>query len=295
MSYVKRLLRPRGLALSLSTILVALLFVAVGNIEMASAQGAKGAKGAAPAVKKAAPAGKKAAPAGKKAAPAAKKQPASTWVKICNKPKEGQPKGCITRSDIIEHEVMQVYGIVGVEAVEGKAEKTLIATLPYAVITPRKVINPKTKKEVTIPATLQFTWNIGAPVKAKIDSGKELTLKLLYCYRIGCVASMKINDAVIAELKKGKTISIIGQTFGRGGSGGRQIPLPVSLSGFGKALDGAPVDNKKYETFWNREITRRKLSQLSMQNKMLKEMQDKRRAAKAKAGKAKKAPVPKKK
>lgn len=281
MSYAKRLLKPRSLALSLSGLFTALLMIAAGNIAPASAQGAKGAKGAAPAAKK--------------AAPASKKQAASTWVKICNKPKKGQPKGCITRSDIIEHEVMQVYGIVGIETIEGAKEKTLITTLPYAVITPRKVINPKTKKEVTIPATLQFTWNIGAPVKAKIDDKKELNLKLLYCYRIGCVASLKIDDAVLGLLKKGKTISIIGQTFGRGGSGGRQIPLPVSLVGFSKALDGAPVDNKKYETFWNREITRRKLSQLNMQNKMLKEMQEKRKAAQAKAAAAKGAPKPKKK
>lgn len=216
------------------------------------------------------------------------KQPPSTWVKICNHPKDGQKKGCITRSDIIEHEVMQVYGIVGVESVEGEAKTSLIATLPYAVITPRKVKNPKTNEEVTVPATLQFTWNVSGTVRAKIDDSSEIKMKMLYCYRVGCVASADIGADIVGKLKKGKEIAVIGQTFGRGGTAGRDIPLPVSLNGFAAAFDGQPVDNKKYETFWGREIARRNLAKLDMQNKMLKKLQEQQQAEKGKAANEKK-------
>lgn len=271
MSYAKRHLGGKGVLSLVSGMFAALLIVAIGaSSDLAFAQDAQQSAG-----------GK----ASKQAPAEAKKQAPSTWVKICNQPKEGQPKGCITRSDIIEHEVMQVYGIVGIETVEGRTEKSLIATLPYAVITPRKVKNPKTNEEVTIPATLQFTWSTSSDVKAKIDDGGDLSLKMLYCYRVGCVASVKIGDDVIAKMKSGNNITIIGKTFGRGEGGGRTIPLPVSLNGFTKAIDGEPVDNKKYETFWGREIARRKLAQLDMQNKMIKEMQEKQKAAKAKAEK----------
>lgn len=273
MSYAKRLFMGRGQASVVGGMLAALLTVSVAfSVSDAQAQGKQ-------------PAGAKTNP--KKGKPA---KPRSTWVKICSVPKKGQTKGCITRSDIVEHEVMQVYGILGIETIEGKKEKKLIATLPYSVIVPRKVKDPKTKKDVTIPASLPLAWNIGSSVKVKIDKGNAFEMNFYYCHRVGCVAWVNITDQFVAKLKKGKGMVIMGPIYSGLDSKPREFPLPISLSGFGAAYDGVPVDNKKYELFWNREIGLRRLAQHNRQNKFLKKIQEQQKAAKAKAGKNKKKP-----
>lgn len=211
---------------------------------------------------------------------AAKKAPTPSWVKLCRTPKEGKSKVCLTRSESIEYEVLQLYGIAAIQTVEGKKEKSLIITLPYSLFMTRKVKDPKTNKEVTVPATVQFTWDIEKPIGAKVDEGKAIGLKLYYCHRVGCVAQANVPDSFIEEMKKGKNVSIIGQTYGPGGAKGTQVPINVSLKGFGAALSGPAVDNKKYQKYWNREIEKLYLQKLNNQNRMIRSQIEKQKKKK---------------
>lgn len=68
-------------------------------------------------------------------------------------------------------------------------------------------------------------------VTMRIDDGKPYVFKVRYCTNDGCVAFLKVDNALVAAMDKGKQI-----TFSMKSAVGQNVNLVLSLSGFGKAL-----------------------------------------------------------
>ena len=79
-------------------------------------------------------------------------------------------------------------------------------------------------------------------VQAKVDEDKDiLKLPFTVCHQGGCAAEGPATPEFIAKLKAGKQLMVAAVNVG-----GTPLGFPVPLNGFGPALDGPPMDSKKY-------------------------------------------------
>ena len=92
--------------------------------------------------------------------------------------------------------------------------------------------------QVTVPIGRLIPPGIGL----QIDTGKTQKIDYMMCFPDRCVAEVLLNDALIASLKKGTTMTLTSVNFQN-----RQNPVKVSLQGFSAAFDGPAVTNSDLE------------------------------------------------
>jgi invasion protein IalB len=177
----------------------------------------KAAKPAAPA--KPAPAAQ--APAAAAAAPAQNGQQPnlmySPWIKICNKASDKNAKTiCVTAKDGRLENGMPVTAVALIEP-EGEARKLL---------------------RVTVPLGMQLQHG----TRLIIDQDNPSTAPYFMCFPNGCMADYQADDALVAKLKKGHTITVQAINMQ-----GQQVSLPLPLADFAKAHDGPATDPKVFE------------------------------------------------
>jgi invasion protein IalB len=181
----------------------------------------KAAKPAAPA--KPAPAAQAPAPAANHAAAAPGQngqQPNlmySPWIKICNKANDKNAKTiCVTAKDGRLENGMPVTAVALIEP-EGETRKLL---------------------RVTVPLGMQLQHG----TRLIIDQDNPSTAPYFMCFPNGCMADYQADDALVAKLKKGHTITVQAINMQ-----GQQVSLPLPLADFAKAHDGPATDPKVFE------------------------------------------------
>ena len=150
-----------------------------------------------------------AAPSG--AAPAAGQRPQAVpaeWFKVCST--QGENEICNTQYTLIA-DTRQLITAVNLINVTGKVnQKVLQAVVPTGRVIP-------------------------AGVQIKVDDKAPQTLNYSVCFQDRCIAEAELTDAMVASMKAGKQMNVTSINFQR-----QANPVPITLSGFTDAYDGAP-------------------------------------------------------
>jgi len=191
----------------------------------------------------------KKAPAKKEAAPAAAAAPAQPaaeqvmWVKLCEKaPVMTQKDGkdvredksiCLTHHERLDGNTGMVLVSAAIRQVEGQDKQHLMVMVPLGM-----ALQPGLRASVYS----KELWD-KAQKNEKVDDAnlKPEQLKFTLCHPAGCTAEIELTKEFIDKLKTNAGLMI----FSINGSG-QVIAFPVPLTGFAKALDGAPADNQAY-------------------------------------------------
>jgi invasion protein IalB len=79
-------------------------------------------------------------------------------------------------------------------------------------------------------------------VQAKVDEQTDLIkFPFTLCHPAGCTGETEATPELLAKLKSGKELMVAAMNVS-----GTPLGFPVPLTGFGPALDGAPLDSQKY-------------------------------------------------
>lgn len=159
------------------------------------------------------------APAKPAPAPAAAKVKQPQWIKICGKDPKNGAQVCGTENFLMAKAGNVVGQIRVLDIKDGKESKHLFA----AQVPPGFLIQPGVNLVVDDDKT---------PLKGKYT----------VCFPNGCVAEVPLDDAAIAQLKRGAEMTLFAAN-----PQGKWVGAQASLVGFTKAYDGPSTDPKTYQ------------------------------------------------
>lgn len=197
------------------------------------------------------------------------------WVKLCEKSpvltKDKDTKKdvraersiCLTHHERLDGNTGMVLVSAAIRQVEGAENQHLMVMVPLGM-----AIQPGLK------ATF-FSKELWTKIQKneKVDDSKlvPINLKFSLCHPAGCTAELSLTKEVMDQLRASAGLMVYAIN-----ANGQIIAFPVPLSGFGKALDGAPVDNAKYT-----EERRRLMKEIGERQKLMIEEYKKKQAEKA--------------
>ena len=142
------------------------------------------------------------------------------WVKLCMKNEQTQNKQvCLISHEGLEPNSGMVLVSATVRSAEGDDKQQLFIRLP-------------TFQALVIPVGMQI----------KIDDKQPIPLAYTICFPMNCQAQIELTKDMMDSLRSGKQMMVAAMNFQQ-----KTIAFPVPLTGFGKVLDGPPVDLAKYE------------------------------------------------
>ncbi len=153
-------------------------------------------------------------------------QSPKTWVKLCEdakfrkdpKAKIEKKKICLTHHERLDSGTGLVLMSVGLREIMDQGTKRLMIMVPH---------------NVTIPPGVQV----------RVDKEKPIELKYSICHAAGCTAEISASKEMIAELRKGKQMTITATSWID-----EPVVFLVPLAGFDEAFEGSSVDSeKKYQ------------------------------------------------
>jgi len=166
------------------------------------------------------------------------------WVKLCEKApvltkdKDGKDvraeKGiCLTHHERLDGNTGMVLVSAAVRQVEGLDKQHLMVMVPLGM-----AIQPGLRANIYN----KEMWE-KAQKNEKVDDAKLTPVKLNFslCHPAGCTAELELTKELMDQLRTNAGLMIFSIN-----ANGQVIAFPVPLTGFGKALDGQPVDNSKY-------------------------------------------------
>lgn len=169
---------------------------------------------------------KKDAPAPATPEPAAADKDAkaqSAWVKVCEiatfktDGKEEKKSVCLTHHERLDANTGMVLVSAAIRTIDGQPAPALVVMLPAGL--------------ALIPG-----------IQVKIDGEKDvLKFPFTLCTAAGCTGEIEAKPEFIAQLRSGKELTVAAMNVA-----GTALGFPVPLTGFGPALDGAPLDSAKY-------------------------------------------------
>ena len=192
----------------------------------------------------------------------------TAWVKLCEKSEQTENKEiCLTHHERLDGNSGMVLVAAAVRKIEGEEKEQLLVRLPTAIA-------------LAIPAGVQI----------KVDDGQPISLQYTLCYATSCQAETEMTKELFDTMRNGKQMVVAAVNLQR-----KAIGFPVPLGGFGKAYDGPPVDNAKYQEARRQlmEVIRKR--QIELANKANEAQQKKEQGAaggEAQAGAPAPAPVP---
>jgi invasion protein IalB len=144
----------------------------------------------------------------------------NSWVKLCEKSAETENKEiCLTHHERLDGNSGMVLVAAAVRKIEGEEKEQLLVRLPTAIA-------------LAIPAGVQI----------RVDEGTPIALNYTLCYGTSCQAETELTKELYNAMRSGKQMVVAAVNLQR-----KAIGFPVPLAGFGKAYDGPPVDNAKYQ------------------------------------------------
>lgn len=135
----------------------------------------------------------------------------SPWVKVCNTDPNVNKEICLVTQEL-RTATGQFLSSVAVREIAGEARKTLLIAVPTGML-------------------------IQPGMRVQIDAGKQTEAKYGICFPNACYSELVIDDAFIAQLKKGTKLVITALN-----QQAKPVPLELTLSGFTKVYDGAAMD-----------------------------------------------------
>jgi invasion protein IalB len=91
---------------------------------------------------------------------------------------------------------------------------------------------PQADKSIIMVALLPLGLHIPSGVAVKVDEQTQRPMILQRCTNAGCEAAMKVDDAMLAEMKKGAALRVGFNTDSKGNT----MVAPASLKGLTDAL-----------------------------------------------------------
>jgi invasion protein IalB len=149
----------------------------------------------------------------------------SQWLKFCVMP-DGTPAD--PKDPSVKGKQLCYTGIEG-RLESGASVVTMVAFEP-----------PDAKKilRITLPVGLQLQFGS----RIVIDDGQPFGAPFVTCFANGCLADYELSPDTLGKIKKGKSAKVQGIM-----ANGTYLDVPVPLTEFAKAYDGAPADPKVLE------------------------------------------------
>ncbi|MGE0583823.1 MAG: invasion associated locus B family protein [Flavobacteriaceae bacterium] len=146
----------------------------------------------------------------------AKEASQDNWVHICTKEPQGEKEICLVTQEV-RTEQGQFVASTSVRTIKGEEKKTLLVAVP--------------------PGTLLVPG-----MRVQVDEGKQVPGQYTICLPNACYAELEIDDAFIKQMKGGNNliISVINNQA-------KAVGIGLTLVGFTKAIDGAPIDSAELE------------------------------------------------
>jgi invasion protein IalB len=178
----------------------------------------------------------------KKPAPAAKPAQAPQQPAAQGQPQQGQAQTAQGQPQLMYSPWMKVCGKgqdtnnkqVCVLTKDGRLENGM----PVAVVQLFEPEGQPKMMRITVPLGMQIQHG----TRVIIDQGQPVNEPYKICFPIGCVSDYPVSDEMIAQMKKGTTITL--QAINMQGT---PISLPLPLNDFAKAYDGPATDPKVFE------------------------------------------------
>ena len=164
----------------------------------------------------------------------------SPWVKLCKKNEQTSDKeSCLILHGGLDAKTGIVLGTATVRSVEGETETLLVeVTTDYSLVIP-------------------------AGVQIKIDDHEPILLQYAFCFATSCQAQTELTKEIFDKMRNGKQMIVAAMNMQQ-----KTMAFPVPLTGFGKAYDGPPVDNAKYEEAWGQLMEKSRQRKIALANKM---------------------------
>jgi invasion protein IalB len=135
----------------------------------------------------------------------------SPWVKVCNVDPKVNKEICLITQELRTN-TGQFLSSVAIREIDGEARKTLLVAVPTGML-------------------------IQPGLRVQVDGGKQSQAKYGICFPNACYSEMVIDDAFINSMKQGGKLILT--TLNQQA---KAIPLELTLIGFTKVYDGAPMD-----------------------------------------------------
>jgi len=188
------------------------------------------------------------------------------WVKLCMTNEQTANKEiCLINHEGLEPNTGMVLIAAAVRKAEGEDKQQLLVRVPTAYA-------------LVIPAGVQI----------KIDENQPIQLQYSICFPTSCQVQMELTKELYDSMRKGKQMVVAAMNIQQ-----KTMGFPVPLTGFGKAYDGPPVDNAKYEESRRQlmEVFRKRQAELAAKAAQAEQQKGAPGAPAAASGQAKTAPA----
>lgn len=165
----------------------------------------------------------------------------SAWVKLCTKNEQtGNKQLCLVRHEGLDPNTGTVLATAAVRSIEGEDKQNLL-------------IGVSTAYSLVIPVGVQI----------KIDDSEPIALQYAVCSSTDCQAQMELTKEIFDKMRNGKQIIVAVMNMQQ-----KTMGFSVPLTGFGKAYDGPPADNAKYEEARRQMMEKSRQRQIELANKV---------------------------
>ena len=133
--------------------------------------------------------------------------------------------------------------------------------MPQITVAARSV-EGEDKQILLIGVTIAYTLVIPIGVQIKIDDNQPIPLKYAVCLPTTCQAQTELTKEIFDKMRKGKQMIVAAMNVQQ-----KTMGFQVPLIGFGKAYDGPPADNAKYEEAQRQMMEAIRRSQMELAKK----------------------------
>jgi invasion protein IalB len=162
-------------------------------------------------------------------------------VKLCSKNEQtGNKQLCLVKYEGLDPNTGVRQITVAARSVEGEDKQTLL-----------------------FGVTTAYTLVMPVGVQIKIDDNQPIPLKYAVCLPPSCQAQTELTKEIFDKMRKGKQVIVAAMNMQQ-----KTMGFQVPLIGFGKAYDGPPADNAKYEEAQRQMMETIRQRQIELQKKV---------------------------
>lgn len=138
------------------------------------------------------------------------------WVKVCNKDPNSDSTVCLTTQEI-RAQNGQFLASVAVREFSNRDEKALIIAVPTGML-------------------------LQPGLAVRVDQNEQKVVKYGVCFANACYAELPAEGGLISELKRGNQLTLTTMN-----QQAKPVAFPLTLIGFTKVYDGAPIDPQELQ------------------------------------------------
>ena len=173
----------------------------------------------------------------------------SSWVRICTKEAD-KKQVCLVKHEGLEPKTGAVLIVAAVRTVGGEDKQHLLVNIPTAY-------------SLVMPSGVQI----------KIDEGEPIQLQYSVCLPTNCQVQIELSKEMLDKMRTGKQMVVAAMNAQQ-----KTIAFPISLQGFAKTSDGAPVNNAAYQAARNQMMQASRQRQIELAKEAAEAQQKKQQA-----------------